>query len=388
MIKEGDFPGMDGTTPKSRRYRNITERMKSLLFLLREIPYATMKDIRRIFFPGNKSKAYSLEMMGVLLRNRLLNKHMIGDGVYVYYLSSEALRVVEFLLQEDPRFHSPTKSFYFSKPPRDARQVPPFFFFPARKIPYRLFTPHLMHQHPYRHTVGLFELYILFRNSFRLLYVIWLDQVEAKGTVLNVPFNPDLLLTNDPSTDIGRIYIEFENSTIQARNLLQKVNHISTMPADWFLVLCASQDIFLNFGRTIRRILLGEAKSHQKTLFFTPRAQAVLSRNLLIGRWTPSFLTGGEVMNIQSVEMFRFDHEVFDKAIWMNLHAQGVQVKDLNGDVPLKHLQTVPYAARKPGQRKWLLGDILEGYSDGFRTALQKVLWKPAEGRRNEGGKA
>ena len=135
MEKKGDIPDPKVTQPKYRRYRNITERPTSLLFLLREIPYATMKDIRRIFFPGHRSKAYSLEMMGVLLKNRLLTKHMIGDGVYVYYLASEAVRVVEYFLLDDPRFHSPTKSFYFSKAPRNSREVVPFFFFPARKIP-------------------------------------------------------------------------------------------------------------------------------------------------------------------------------------------------------------------------------------------------------------
>ena len=387
MVNIAPEPDTKGKLPKRPRYRNITERAKSLLFLFREVPYMTMKDIRRIFFPGNKWRGYSLEMTGYLLRNRLIAKHLIGDGVYIYHLTSEASRLIEYMLQEAPRFHAETKSFYFLKPPRNAKEIPPFFFFPLQRIIYREFTPHMMHQHPYQHTMGLLELYILFRNSFRILFAIWLDHVEAKRTQLNIAFNPDLLLTNDPFTDAGRVYIEFENSSMHAGNLLLKVNNISTMPADWFLILCSTEEIFLNFGRIIRRILLGEAKNRQKTLFFSPRAQAVLSRNLLIGIWRPSFRNDGEIQKLRSVELFRYDHEAFDKTIWVNTHDKGVQVMDPLGKIPLKTLEPVPYPARKPGQRKWMLGDILDQYSTPFRAALQKALWKPTSAAAAPDGK-
>lgn len=347
----------------------------------------TMKDIRRTFFPAGKSKGYSLEMTGYLLRNRLIAKHLIGDGVHIYYITPEGIRILDFLIQDGPKFHSPTKSFYFSRPPTNPKEVPPFFFFPLRKISYRMFSPHLMHQHPYHHTLGLLELYILFRASFRILYSIWLDHVSAKPTQINVPFNPDLLLTNDPFTDAGRIYVEFENSSMHAQNLLAKVNNIATMPADWFLILCSSEEIFLNFGRNVRRILLGEAKSRHKTFFFSPRAQAVLSRNLLVGIWIPSFRNNGEATKLRSVELYRYDHEVFDKTIWVNIHEKGVQVMDALNAVPLKKPETVPYPARKPGQRKRLLGDILDQYSASFRAALQKALWKPPTPNPDSGSK-
>jgi hypothetical protein len=297
--------------------------------------------------------------------------------VYVYYLTPEGLRILDFLYQDGPRFHPPTKSFYFSRPPRNNKEIPPFFFFPLRRITYRLFSPHQMHQHPYHHTMGLLELYILLRVSYRILYPIWLDQVSAKPTQLNVHFNPDLLLTNDPSTDSGRIYVEFENSSMHAQNLLAKVNNLATMPADWFLILCSSEEIFLNFGRTVRRILLGEAKSRQRTLFFSPRAQAVISRNLLIGIWTPAFRNGGASTKLRSIELFRYDHEAFDKAIWVNIHENGIPVLDPLKAFPLKRQEPVPYPARKPGQRKWLMGEILDQYAPSFRTALQKALWNP-----------
>ena len=365
-----------GKTPPGKRYRNITERTKSLLFLLREVPYITAKDIRRLYFPLNKSRSYSIEMIAVLLRNNLVVKYMIGNGVHIYYLTSHAQRILKFYMQEDPRFNAPTASFYYSQAPRKPSEICPFFFFPAKAIPYHDFSPHFMHLHPFHHTIGLLELYVLFRKAFRLLYVLWLDHVESKKTLLNIPFNPDLLLTNDPFTDSGRIYVEFENSVIGTRDLLQKLDHTTSMPAEWFLVLCSSEIIFQNFGRTIRKIFLGEAKSHQRTLFFAPRTQAVLSHNLLIGIWKPSFQNKGVVHDLKSVELYRYDDAVFDRTIWVNQVENGVQVKDSLKDLFLKRPATVPYPARKPGRRKWMLSEILDPYSEAFKTAVRKVLWK------------
>src|SRR5690606_27794250 len=120
----------------------------------------------------------------------------IGNGVHIYYLTSYAQRILQFYLQEDLRFHAPTASFYYSQPPRTPSEIPAFFFFPAKAVTYRNFSPHFMHLHPYNHTIGLLELYVLFRKAFRLLYVLWIDHIESKKTLLNIPFNPDLLLTN------------------------------------------------------------------------------------------------------------------------------------------------------------------------------------------------
>lgn len=365
-----------GKMPPGKRYRNLTERTKSLLFLLREVPYLTFKDIRRIYFPQNKSRSYCIEMMGVLLRNNLVVKYMVGNGIHIYYLASDAQRVLAFYLQEEPKFHAPTASFYYSQPPRKVSEVSPFFFFPSKNVPYQTFSPHFMHLHPYHHTVGLLELYILLRKAFRMFYVLWLDFVESRKAVLNIPFNPDLVLTNDPFTESGRIYVEFENSQIGTRNLLHKLDHITSMPADWFLVLCSSEIIFMNFGKTIRRILQGEAKSHQRTLFFAPRTQAALSHNLLIGVWRPSFQNKGIIHEFKAVELYRYDDPIFDKHIWVNQVENGVQVLDPLQGIPLKRRTTVPYPARKPGRRKWMLPDILDPYSEGFKAAVRKNLWK------------
>lgn len=373
-----------GKPPPGKRYRNLTERTKSLLFLLREVPYLTFKDIRRIYFPRNKSRSYCIEMIGVLLGNNLVVKYMIGNGIHIYYLAPEAKRILEFYMQEEPKFHPPTGSFYYSQPPRKASEVTPFFFIPAKRIPFQAFSPHFLHLHPYHHTVGLLELYILFRKANRILYVIWLDHVESRKTILNIPFNPDLLLSNDPFIESGRIYIEFENSQIGTRDLLRKLDHTTSMPADWYLVLCSSEDIFMNFGRTIRRILQGEAKSHQRTLFFAPRTQAVLSHNLLIGLWRPSFQNKGVVHDLKTVELYRYDDPVFDKTIWVNQVENGVQVKDPLGSIPLKRPATVAYPARKPGRRKWTLPEILDPYAEGFKIAVRSLLWKPPSGTQPE----
>lgn len=365
-----------GKMPPGKRYRNLTERTKSLLFLLREVPYLTFKDIRRIYFPQNRSRSYCIEMVGVLLRNNLVIKYMVGNGIHIYYLAPGAQRILEFYMQEEPKFHAPTTSFYYSQPPRKASEITPFFFFPAKNIPYQDFSPHFMNLHPYQHTVGLLELYILFRKAFRLLYVLWLDHVESRKNLLNIPFNPDLLLTNDPFTESGRIYIEFENSVIGTRNLLRKLDHITSMPADWYLVLCSSEIIFQNFGRTIRRILQGEAKSQQRTLFFAPRTQSVLSHNLLIGLWKPSFQNKGVVHDLKAVELYRYDDAIFDRTIWANQVENGIQVKDPLQAIPLKRPATVPYPARKPGRRKWTLPEIMDPYAEGFKSAVKKLLWK------------
>jgi hypothetical protein len=374
-MSEANLPPT-GKMPPGKRYRNITERTKSLLFLLREIPYATFRDIRRIFFPLNKSRSYCIEMVGVLVTNNLVAKYMIGNGVNIYYLNSNSLRILEFYMQEEPKFHSTTASFYYSQPPRKPSEISPFFFFPAKNVAYRSFTPHYMHLHPYNHTIGLLELYVLFRKAFRFLYVLWLDQVESKKTTLSIPFNPDLLLSNDPFTESGRIYVEFENSAIGVRALVEKLDNTTSMPADWFLILCSSDSIFQNFGRTVRKVLLGEARSHQRTLFFAPRTQAVLSRNLLIGIWRPSSQNKGIIHELKAIELFRYDDAVFDKTIWANQVENGVQVLDPLQKIPLKKTVTVPYPARKPGRRKWLLPEILDPYSDAFKAAVRKAMWK------------
>ena len=87
---DSDNPIIPATQKRKprKRNRNVTERSRSLLYLLREVPYITLKDIRKFYYPGNRYKSYCLEMVGVLVKNNLVHKFMLGNGVFIYYLSN------------------------------------------------------------------------------------------------------------------------------------------------------------------------------------------------------------------------------------------------------------------------------------------------------------
>lgn len=377
-------------SPNPRKRRNITERSRALLFLLREIPYITLKDIRRFFFPKAKSRSYCLELNGVLLRNRLIAKHLTGDGSWIYYLTGYGHGIVEFFLQEPPKFDPNFRTFYYCLAPRKEAEVNPFFFFPTRQIPYSFFTPHQMHAHPLQHTRCLLELFYLLRNSLRFLHILWLDQVSGKKETLNLSCHPDLLLTNDIHSEAGRIYVELENSAKSPRTLVEKLNHLTAAPADWYIFICSSEEILLSLGRTFRKILMGEAKVHHNTLFFTPRAQGSLYRNVLLGHWQPSWKNDGRFQRLKDLALYRYDHEVFDRKIWMR-HPLTGSGGALSAGEPIPHtFQAVPYTARKPGRRTWLMGEILDAYADGFREALGRTIQKSqpyARSESQEGGR-
>jgi hypothetical protein len=222
------------------------------------------------------------------------------------------------------------------------------------------------------------ELYFLLRKSLRIYHVIWLDVVQHRKDALSVPFHPDLLLTNDIHNEAQRIFVELENSVISCANLVGKLDRLCSMPADWYLFLCTSEIIFRNLGQNIRKIISGEAKVNQKTIFVMPRTQSVLSKNLFIGIWKPSTRTNGEYQGLKDLALFRYDEETFDKSTWMkSTDASGVHVKDVLGELDLRKQRPIPYPSRKPGKRKYLLGEILDSYSSGFRASLNKILAKP-----------
>lgn len=368
-----------GSSPVVRsRNRTITEKNKALLFLLREIPYITLNDIRRFFYPSHKTVGYTYEMVRVLTKNNLVGRYLLGTGIYIYYLTESGIRITHYFMRDDLNFEPETKSFYYDTPPRRACEVPAYFHFPSPDLHFKPFTPHLLHIHPLQHTLALLELYFLLRKSMRIYNVIWLDVVQHRREALSVPFHPDLLLTNDIHTEAQRIFVELENSMISCPKLVGKLDRLCSMPADWYLFLCTSEIIFRNLGQNIRRILSGEAKLNQKTLFVMPRTQSVLAKNLLIGIWKPSSQNRGEYQSLKDLPLFRYDEEVFDKSEWMKTtDAKGVHVKDLLGELDLRHQRPIPYPSRKPGKRKYLFGEILDSYAGGFRATLNKILAKP-----------
>jgi len=60
------------------------------------------------------------------------------------------------------------------------------------------------------------------------------------------------------------------------------------------------------------------------------------------------------------------------KAVDLN----GKPILDSQGLKQLRRHHVIPYPTRKAGTRKYVLGDILDRYSEGFRKALEKVVEK------------
>ena len=365
-------------------YRGISERSKALLFLLREIPYINMADIRRLLFPGSH-RSYPIEMMGVLLKCGLVRKHRVGDGTFIYYLSGEGGRILDYFIQERPKYCEKFRCFYYQRQPTRPLEVNPFFFFPSPNLEFEFFTPHVIFTSPILHTKRMLELYCKFKSANRFLHVLWVDKVKGRKASLNLPYAPDLLLTNDFTNERRRILVEFENSEVRELRLINKLGHLTSIPADYYLFLASSEDIFQNLGRRIRKILFGEAKIHGQTLFFTSRAHAALVKNVCIGKWIPASENGGVIQTLSETKLFRYDDEVFDKRLFVNETKGGV-VQKIDG-VVLKKMETIPYTGRKSGVRRWLIREILDQYTEDFKAALSKVvIWNTKSIQENKEG--
>lgn len=357
--------------PGAERYRGITEKSKGLLFLLREAPYITMADAKRFHYPTHKTLSYTREMFRVLLKNKLVSRYMLGNGVFIYYLTDPGRRLTEFFLEAKPKFDPEFRSFYYTHKPTKPSEASDFFIFPTRGLEFHSFTPHFLHAHPFLHTRALLELSVLFRQSFRFFNVLWMDEIKAKKMALNIDCHPDLLLCNDFTTETGRVYVELENSRIRELDLLEKIHHLTVHPADWYLFLATSEEILLNLGRLVRKILTGEAKVNHHPLYFSARAQSALHKNVLFGLWEPSFKTDKPPTKIKEIDLFRYDDEIFDKRIWV----PDVSKSPLQSEEPrAAHWQVVGYSGRRMGKRKWKLGEILDTYTNAFRLALDKTM--------------
>jgi len=353
------------------RYRGITEKSRALLFLLREAPYIILPDAQRYFYPSHKTLSYTREMTRVLVQNGLVAKHQMGDGHFIYYLTEPGWRISEFYLEDKPKFDAGTESFYYKQKPTRPSEVADFFIFPTQGLEFYPFTPHYLNAHPMGHTRSLLELSALFRQSYRFRHVLWMDMIKAKKSALHVSCQPDLLLCNSLTEETGRVYIEFENSRIRDLGLLEKIHHLTEHRADWYVFLAATEEIFHNLGRLVRKILSGEVKVNHQTVFFNPRDQAALNRNLLFGLWTPSFRKEGPSPPFKSLELFRYDHEVFDKQIWI---PEPVKPGSAASEPRAAHWQKVGYAGRHIGKRKWLLSEIIDPYATVFQHALEDTM--------------
>lgn len=353
------------------RHRGITEKSKALLFLLREAPYIILADAKRYFYPSHKTLSYAREMIRVLVRNGLLARYRMGDGLFIYYLTDMGHRISDFFLEAKPKFDLDTKSFYYEQRPTKPSEAADFFVFPSRGIDFLPFAPHYLRAHPLIHTRALMELNFRFRNSFRFLHVLWLDQVKAKKTALNLTCRPDLLLCNSLTDEKGRVFVEFENSRISDLGLLDKIHHLTSHPADWYLFLASSESLLENLGRLIRKILRGESKANRQTVFFNPRSQGALNQNILFGLWSPSFVAGEDTKPFRDIPLYRYDHELFDSRVWT---PGPPRLDETGAEVRTAVLQKVLYPSRRSGQREWTLGEILDTYKPTFRNALDAAM--------------
>jgi hypothetical protein len=295
----------------------------------------------------------------------------MGDGHFIYYLTEAGHRIAEFYLEDKPKFDLETESFYYKQKPTRPSEVADFFLFPTRGLEYYPFTPHYLNAHPIGHTRSLLELSVLFRQSFRFRHVLWMDMIKSKKTALHVSCQPDLLLCNSLTEEQGRVFIEFENSRIRDVGLLKKIHHLTEHRADWYLFLASTEELFQNLGRLIRKILSGDVKVNNQTVFFNPRAQAALNQKILFGLWTPSFRMAGPAAPFKSLELFRYDHEIFDKQVWIPEPVKpGTELREPRA----AHWETVQYAGRHFGKRKWLLSEIIDPYATTFQHALEDAM--------------
>lgn len=141
--------------------------------------------------------------------------------------------------------------------------------------------------------------------------------------------------------------------------------------ADWFLFLASTEELFQNLGRLIRKLLSGDVKVNNQTVFFNPRAQTAVNQKILFGHWTPSFRMGGPPAPFKSLELFRYDHEVFNQQIWI---PEPLKPGTERTEPRAAHWETVPYAARHSGKRKWLLSEIIDPYATAFQHALEDAM--------------
>jgi len=170
------------------------------------------------------------------------------------------------------------------------------------------------------------------------------------------------------------MFIEFQNSRIRESALIDKLNHLALMPADGYLFLCSSEEVLLSLGRTIRKILSGEASVNRQTLFFSTRSQSALHKNVLLGLWVPASQNGAVTQELKNVDLYRYDAEIFDKKIWMNDTQDGVVIKDPYSGHIRKKQQVVAYSGRRLGPRQVKLGELMNAYIPDFKTALNGAI--------------
>jgi hypothetical protein len=361
-------------SPAQRRKVTFTEKDRTLLFLLREVPFVTLQDIRAFLYPENRTKSYAKEKVGYLIREGFLTKSFLENGKCIYYLTQLGLETSQFLLRDKPQFDSETRAFYFRKAPLKAPAERPLFIFPNRHLEFRFFTPEKSSSFQFYHSQALLELYHQLQKTRRFASVVWLDKVRNKQESLDLTCNPDFLLTNAFDSAEGRVLIELENSLIREQNLIPKLDNLCRQQADYYLLLCTNEDIFRNLGLKIRGVLSGKPKQGKEAQVFKAQTLGALARSVWIGLWKPSIHNGGQAMKLRTMTLYRYDHDAFDPLGWTDAEEGGRPVIDSKSGRAKRVMQKVPYPYRRPGARELPFETLLNQYQGPFRSALNHIL--------------
>jgi len=364
----------ESKSPANKRNVGFTERDRTLLLLLREIPFMTLKDIKAFLYPNNAFKTYAKEKTRYLLKEGLLSKSFLENGKCIYYLTQAGVETATYILRDAPRFHPESSSFYFRRPPAQPGEEKAFFLFPTPDIEFRFFTPEKSSSFQFYHSQALLELYFQLHKSRRFSSILWLDKVRNKKDAVDIDCNPDFLLTNDVRTSEGRVLIELENSLIREHNLVPKLDNLCRQQADFYLLLCTNEDIFRNLGLKIRTVLSGKAKESRDRVLFRPQTLAALTQTLWIGLWKPALHNRGETMRLKDLVLYRYDHEIFDAYGWTDHTDGGAAVVDSKSGKVKRVMRKIGYSHRRPGKQTLSFPDLLNQYTEAFKKALSPIF--------------
>ena len=369
--------------PKRKKFTGLSERDKSLLLLLREIPFITMNEVKANFYPSHKYLSYAKDKMRFLMKEKLITKRFLENGKYIYFLTPIGIETAEYLKSGTPRFDIDTATFYFQRPPFKKPESEAFFLFPSLTIEYQKFTSDTNPSFTYLHSQALLELYFQIYRARRFKSIIWLDKVKNKKACLDLDCNPDLLFTNDLYSSEGRVLIELENSEIRGQNLHAKIENLSKQHAEDIILLATNEEIFKNLGHKIRNMIVGNINGVKERVFLSQRALAVLNQSLWIGVWTPAIKNNNVQTKIRGITLYRYDDEIFDYLVWTDRIEKEFPSKEKNPKKGKKVLISQPFPNRKPGIRSILFSDLLNKYTGDFKKSMAPFF--PSENIRKVG---
>ncbi len=311
-----------------KMYPGFSERVIHFLMVLRELPYLTSADFIRYFYPANKNKTYALDTLRILCRRNLVEKYRLNDGSFIYFLTREGVKESEGLAAHKQTFHRQWGCMFVHKEPRFEREKPSFIFHPAPYLDFRCFSPIMLSSYQFLHTRGLTEFVYLVRKAHIVSYSICLDMILNKKSNLKLTNNPDILLTNDLQDTEIRVLIEFENSNIWEKGLIEKLNSLSKQTADIIIFLCANDIIFRNMGWLLNKISSGRMVKDGVKWLPSQATISSLERRMFFGIWRPSYSNNGEIQKLEDTVLYPHNSRALKRAGWVQKVVDNALVSD------------------------------------------------------------